>query len=177
MPKPDDIRFLIIHETDSRFGDVPTVRSWHVDPVSKGGRGWLDIGYHYLIENGYPTYGALKSDKRISERDGLMVRGRDIDHDGDVDEEQGAHCRGYNDNSLGICLVGTHGVYTPSQLTTLLAACANLCQKYYIAADHVLGHYETDDGKRQGKECPSIDMKPIRAGIREALAIISFRLP
>lgn len=45
-------------------------------------RGWLDIGYHYVIR-----------------RDGTIEYGRETN-------VPGAHARGYNHLSLGICLVG-----------------------------------------------------------------------
>ena len=59
------------------------IREWHK------GRGWLDIGYHYVIR-----------------RNGALEFGRDLDGDGDVIEEVGAHAYGFNANSLGVCLIG-----------------------------------------------------------------------
>ena len=53
------------------------IRRWHVDD-----NGWSDIGYHYVIR-----------------RDGTVEPGRPL-------EKAGAHCRGYNQKSIGICLVG-----------------------------------------------------------------------
>lgn len=53
---------------------------WHVEE-----RGWRDIGYHYFID-----------------RDGRTVPGRSL-------QTQGAHTRGHNANSIGICLAGGHG--------------------------------------------------------------------
>lgn len=47
--------------------------------------GWKGFGYHYLID-----------------RDGRTVPGRPLD-------EAGAHVRGHNANSIGICLAGGHG--------------------------------------------------------------------
>ena len=52
---------------------------WHRD------RGFNSFGYHYLLD-----------------RNGKVCAGRGLD-------EQGAHTRGHNDNSIGICLVGGHG--------------------------------------------------------------------
>lgn len=56
------------------------IRRWHVED-----NGWRDIGYHALID-----------------RDGAVVSGRPID-------DQGAHCRGHNATSLGVCLIGGFG--------------------------------------------------------------------
>ncbi|UOA25918.1 N-acetylmuramoyl-L-alanine amidase [Pseudosulfitobacter sp. DSM 107133] len=66
---------------------VAEIRRWHVED-----RGWADIGYNYVID-----------------RDGTVAIGRDRDHDGDTFEEIGAHTKGHNSKSLGICLIGGHG--------------------------------------------------------------------
>ena len=75
-----DINKIIIHCSATREGqdfDVETIRDWHVN-----GRGWSDIGYHYLI--------------RLN---GDLETGRSID-------KVGAHCKGHNKDSIGICYVG-----------------------------------------------------------------------
>lgn len=56
------------------------IRRWHVE-----GNGWSDIGYHYLID-----------------RNGTIVEGRPIERDG-------AHVKGHNKGTIGICLLGGHG--------------------------------------------------------------------
>ena len=71
---------LIVHCSATREGrhiDVDTIRRWHVD-----GRGWSDIGYHYVIY-----------------LDGSV-------HDGRPIERSGAHTIGQNRNSIGICYIG-----------------------------------------------------------------------
>jgi len=62
---------------------VDVIRQWHMN------KGWSDIGYHYVIR-----------------RNGAVELGRDLDKDGDVDEEIGAHAYGHNATSIGICLIG-----------------------------------------------------------------------
>tara|TARA_R100000544_G_scaffold36960_1_gene26532 strand:+ start:4639 stop:5226 length:588 start_codon:yes stop_codon:yes gene_type:complete len=79
-----DINKIVIHCSATREGqdfNVETIRKWHTDPKPQG-RGWSDIGYHYLIR--------LNGDLEI---------GRSIDR-------QGAHTRGHNKDSIGICYVG-----------------------------------------------------------------------
>ena len=66
---------------------VAEIRRWHVQD-----RGWRDIGYAYLID-----------------RDGTVAKGRDLDGDGNVWEEIGAHTKGKNKANIGICLIGGHG--------------------------------------------------------------------
>jgi N-acetylmuramoyl-L-alanine amidase len=93
---------------------VAEIRQWHLD------RGWLDIGYTYVIR-----------------RNGSVEKGRDLDNDGDVDEEIGAHALGHNSHSLGICLVGgmsEEGVpdsnFTLNQLVSLKNLIENLRDLY-----------------------------------------------
>ena len=72
--------YIIIHCSATRADHNVTaedIRHWHVVD-----NGWDDIGYHWVIE-----------------RDGSVKQGRPVD-------VMGAHCRGVNDRSIGICLVG-----------------------------------------------------------------------
>lgn len=80
---------VIIHCADTRpdwlkyedtAGKVHEIRSWHVHE-----RGWSDIGYHFVID-----------------RDGTVAEGRPV-------EKVGAHVKGHNTHSIGICLLGGHG--------------------------------------------------------------------
>ncbi len=74
------INKIIVHCSATREGEnftVDTIRKWHVD-----GRGWSDIGYHFYID----LYGEIH-------------KGRDI-------AKIGAHCKGQNRNSIGICYCG-----------------------------------------------------------------------
>ena len=59
---------------------VAEMRKWHVQ-----GRGWNDIGYHFLID-----------------RPGDVAEGRPV-------AQTGAHVMGHNTGTIGICLIGGHG--------------------------------------------------------------------
>ena len=75
-----DVNEIILHCSATPEGrDVSTaeIKSWHV-----GERGWSDIGYHFVIE-----------------LDGSLVAGRPL-------EVKGAHVKGRNSNSIGVCYVG-----------------------------------------------------------------------
>jgi N-acetylmuramoyl-L-alanine amidase len=108
---------------------VDTIRSWHVD-----GRGWSDIGYHFYID----LYGEIH-------------KGRDI-------AKIGAHVKGMNRNSIGICYCG--GVEadgkTPKdtrydcQKDALTAVIRTLKAMYPEAVVH--GHRDFSN-----KACPSFD--------------------
>lgn len=77
-----DIERIILHCSATPPGrDVTAddIRSWHL------ARGWADIGYHYVVR-----------------LDGTVESGRPI-------TKQGAHARGHNRDSIGICYVGGVG--------------------------------------------------------------------
>ena len=117
---------------------VKEIRDWHVN-----GNGWSDIGYAYVIR-----------------RNGALELGRDLDRDGNVDEETGAHAKGFNVNSIGICLVGGTGDCGKPD--------ANYTIEQYIALDNlihvikrnnpitrVVGHRDLDPSK----DCPCFNVK------------------
>lgn len=116
-----------------------TISHWHtVD------NGWRDIGYHYVIG-----------------RDGKCEKGRDLDGDGNVDEEVGAHVLGHNAHSIGICLVG--GVdeggtpecnFTRKQYASLAVLLAKLTSEYKGA--RVLGHSDLDPENKS--HCPGFNV-------------------
>ena len=137
--------FIVIHCADT-YPDMDVgaadIRRWHSDPKPKG-RGWRDIGYHYVIR-----------------RDGTLEDGRDTDGDGDVLDEIGAHAYGFNGRSIGICLVGgksrktdrADANFTAAQWRALAEIVQYLHDLYPAAA--VVGHRDLDDGK----ECPGFDV-------------------
>lgn len=42
---------VVIHHSASDFGNARVIRDWHIE------RGWRDIGYHAVIQNGRPYAG------------------------------------------------------------------------------------------------------------------------
>ncbi len=74
-----EINKIIVHCSATREGEnfeVADIRKWHL------ARGFNDIGYHFYID----LYGEIH-------------KGRDI-------SKIGAHCKGHNRNSIGICYCG-----------------------------------------------------------------------
>ena len=136
------IKQIIVH--CSATGPQMDIGASDIDQWHKA-KGWAAIGYNYVIR-----------------RDGTLENGRDLDGDGNVDEEMGAHAYGFNANSIGICLAG--GVdekgkpdpnFTPEQWQTLAAVVRRLTKAHPEAV--VLGHRDLP-GVR--KACPSFDVKP-----------------
>ena len=75
-----DIKKIIIHCSATKEGQdisVENIRYWHVEE-----NGWSDIGYHFIVDI-----------------NGFLHEGRDIDI-------QGAHTKGENKDSVGICYIG-----------------------------------------------------------------------
>jgi len=75
-----DLNRIILHCAATREGkdfSVDTIRDWHVK-----GRGWSDIGYHWVIR-----------------LDGSIEVGRPL-------ERSGAHTKGHNKDSVGVCYIG-----------------------------------------------------------------------
>jgi N-acetylmuramoyl-L-alanine amidase len=119
---------------------VDTIRDWHVN-----GNGWSDIGYNVVIT-----------------RSGEIQGGRDLDGDGDFYEETGAHARGFNTTSIGICLVGGMTAdkkgaefnFTRPQMISLEAIVNDIRSKIGTPV-RVVGHRDLDPSK----ECPCFGVK------------------
>ena len=106
--------YIIVHCSDTpKEMDIgaDTIRRWHVEE-----NGWSDIGYHFVIK-----------------RDGTVENGRGQD-------DTGAHARGYNDKSIGICMVGgkPNANFTAAQWVSLEDLVKNLWLEYPLA--EVVGH-------------------------------------
>jgi len=129
-----EINKIVIHCSDSPDSldiGVREIRDWHKQ------RGWSDIGYHYVVR-----------------RDGTVESGRPI-------EIKGAHVKGHNSDSIGICWVGRKDI-DDKQLKSLRAIIRAFAGKYKLdVVDDVFGHYELDNKKT----CPNLDMVKFRANL------------
>jgi N-acetylmuramoyl-L-alanine amidase len=104
---------VIVHCSDSSFGNAAIIAKWHVMPPPEG-RGWQNIGYHYVILNG-----RISAFRTNSYFDGHIETGRPLDDDKDISSDEfGAHATGYN-NAIGICLIGLSGTFSQSQMIAL----------------------------------------------------------
>lgn len=146
---------IVLHCTDSLWGCAREIRQWHLQ------RGFKDIAYHFVVLNGKPT-----PNHYIQPLDGSIECGRYLDESLLLDNNEiGSHALGYNRNSIGIVLVGINA-FTSMQVARTRLLLRTLCTAFGISAERVLGHCETEDGKRQGKTCPNIDMEEFRAWLR-----------
>lgn len=128
---------IIVHCSASEAGDAAVIDTWHRK------RGWSGIGYHFVILNGQRTPGTY-----LLEDDGVVEQGRSL-------YRKGAHCKGHNADSIGICLIG-QGVFSPLQWQALHTLCLDLHEKYHVC--RILGHYELNPHKT----CPCVNMDALR---------------
>ena len=133
-----EINKVIIHCADTPEGrDVKTqeIKRWHTEE-----RGWSDIGYHWVIE-----------------LDGSL-------HEGRPESVSGAHCKGHNSTSIGVCYVGgsdnngnPKDTRTEKQTETMNKLMKDLLDRYTDA--EIYGHRDFSE-----KACPSFDAKTEYAG-------------
>lgn len=109
---------------------VEEIRVWHK------ARKFTDIGYHLVIR-----------------RDGTLEKGREI-------EKMGAHAKGFNDYSIGVCLVGglsergkAQNNFTKDQFETLRGTLTTLAALYNDP--DILGHRDLPG---VSKACPCFDV-------------------
>lgn len=114
-------------------GLVRTIKRWHTAPKKpggRGGRGWSDIGYHFLIDKA-----------------GRLMKGRNL-------EKNPIAQRGHNRATIAICCHGLAGAkFTEYQRATLTELCVGINHAY---GGHVSfhGHREV-----AAKACPVFDYR------------------
>ena len=126
MLKQQDIKFLIVHCSDTGDNndiDASVIHEMHLD------FGWDGIGYHKVIR-----------------RSGEIENGR-------PEFWVGAHVKGLNQSSLGVCLVGSKK-FTKRQFCSLKKV-LQIWKKKYPKAE-ILGHKDSTD---TSKTCPNFDVK------------------
>jgi len=125
---------IIIHHTAGEKGDLASVDRWHRQ------RKWRCAGYHFLIGNG-----------TLSSGDGEIEVGPRW-----PTQDNGAHCSGRNDGSIGIGLVGNFDIQTKhpgdtvptpnrpteAQMTSLVQLTAYLAVRYDIPIERIYVHRE-----------------------------------
>jgi N-acetylmuramoyl-L-alanine amidase len=130
--KQSDVSKIIVHCSATREGDdsinAEVIDRWHK------ARGWKGIGYHFVIL-----------------LDGKIETGRMIN-------KCGAHTKGYNCSSIGICYIGgvekdgktPKDTRTPEQIASMLELLRVLRKMYPDAKIHSHRDFAA-------KACPSFD--------------------
>ena len=154
-----NIDSIIVHCSATKAGQdftVADIDHWHRQ------RGFNGIGYHYVVR-----------------LDGKLEKGRDV-------SLAGAHCKGWNKRSIGICYIGgldengrPADTRTNAQKRVLYQIIMDLQREYNIL--QVLGHRDTSpdlngDGVIEPYEyvkvCPCFDVKEFLRSGRELLFVL-----
>ena len=136
-----------------------TIRAFHVRAVKDGGRGWSDIGYHWVVR-----------------MNGTVEAGR-------AERQTGAGVEGFNATTVHVCCSG-HGDlvrWWPAQWAAAVTLVCDIVDRYDLVDEvlanpmRVLGHSEVDElpaGLYRGprpirKTCPGekIDMSEFRRAV------------
>ena len=131
-----NIDLITIHHSgsDNPLHDrIEVIRKWHRD------RGFSDVGYHYYINF-----------------EGGIFCGRPL-------SKKGAHTRGFNSKSIGICVGGLDGI-SPMQKKSLIALVKNLVDIFNIPIENIKRHKDLAP-----TECPTFDINFLTHAIRKHL--------
>ena len=134
IPLRSDTDFFVLHHIGRLGGlkaseiDAKVIHRWHKE------RGFLGCAYGYIILT-----------------DGTIQRGRKRD-------ELGAHCKGHNYQSIGICVVGDFDNASPTaeQLDALARLLADLHDHFGLDAareETILGHCDLNK-----TDCPGVNL-------------------
>ncbi len=120
------VKYIVIHCSDTPDTQLLQARDIHKMHV---GFGWDGIGYHKIIT-----------------KEGVVQNGR-------PEFWIGAHVKGKNNNSLGVCLIGRND-FNSKQFESLKLLLASWKEKYPGCA--ILGHCEAT---KTHKTCPNFDVQ------------------
>lgn len=141
------LKYLVLHCTatpEGREVSSNDIRAWHTNPVSKGGRGWKQVGYTDLIH-----------------LNGEIERLVDNNEDANVDPWEITNgAKGYNSISRHVVYVG--GVVADGKTTKDTRTKAQReAMESYVKEFHrkhpnvrIIGHREV-----AAKDCPSFDVQ------------------
>jgi len=130
------IKRIIVHHTAS-------ASDWTLEDIDAAhrDRGFSGVGYHFVIES-----------------TGLVRLGRPV-------PTIGAHAKGANRDSIGVCLVGAFhkdGAFVPStQWAAAVSVVRDLMRQWSLSVDDVYGHKET-----KATLCPGFNPADFRAAVR-----------
>ncbi len=134
--KPNKI--IIHHSGDQTPGNqLKRIESWHEFQFGMKSRRGYWGGYHFLIE-----------------RSGEIIKTRDLD-------EEGAHCKGRNSESIGVCLAGNFDFEIPTvaQKKALVEVEMNIRGALNLGKADIYYHFEFAD-----THCPGYYFKGRDAG-------------
>lgn len=130
------ISTIVIHHSASERATVEQIDEWHRQRGFRRRASARAQNRPHLTSIGY---------HRVIDVSGEVYAGRDLD-------EMGAHARGSNKDSVGVCLVG-NGKFTHRQWASLFLQLKSIVRE--VGHDLVIvGHKEVTEGT----ECPGFDV-------------------
>lgn len=123
----DKINILILHCSDSDIDahdSIKVIDAWHKE------NGWSGVGYQYFIRG-----------------DGIIEKGR-------PENKIGAHVKGFNKGSIGICFHGSKH-FTEAQMVSGGELLDELLMRYNLKVKDILHHNELDPHKT----CPNFNFR------------------
>lgn len=146
------VKYIVIHHSemeDTENEEWEIIREYHI----KNNR-WIDIGYHFGTEK---VDGAYK-----------IMKGRPMD-------KIGAHAKdgGFNNKSLGICMVGNFDKAAPphTQIFLTQSLVREFQRMFHVPKENVIGHREAQKiaglSIKKRKSCPGhmTDMNKFRENL------------
>ena len=131
-------KYLVLHHTATEGDSVASIDQVHRRRKDPQGKPWLGIGYHFVIGNGHGM-----EDGRVEP----TFRWRQ--------QLSGAHAGigRYNDDGIGICLVGNFEDDRPTdnQLAATKQLIGALRKQYSIARENIVGHNQVKPTHCPGK--------------------------
>ena len=127
------VNLIIIHCSASdhpAHDDISVIDQWH------RARGWSGCGYHYFIT-----------------KSGEVQVGR-------KENQIGAHAKGYNKNSIGICFSGEHD-FTNDQFYSAKRLIIGILNLYGLEPIDIIAHNQVN----KNKTCPNFDISKITKGL------------
>lgn len=145
-PLADQLQALAVHHSALEFYHGPQP----IQRMHMLGRGFADIGYHYLIDGL-----------------GQVYEGRPVG-------VRGAHVAGRNTGVVGVCLLGNFEEVGPvgAQINTLKQLVATLRDTYQLS--YLAGHRDYQPGETV---CPGASIGPLIPNLAAEMGMISGTLP
>lgn len=127
-------RYIVIHHTASDIGDLDYYRRLHMEE-----RGWPDIAYHFIINNG--SSNTVAGQVEVSN----LWKNRSINYSTKVSY--------LNYFGIAIVMVGNFEAHPVSavQWESLVNLTASLSDRYGIPPDRIIGHREAWETACPGK--------------------------
>lgn len=112
-------KVIVLHHSASEVGGAARFDGWH------RAKGWDGVGYDFVVGNGTDTPdGEIETTARWTA------------------QKDGAHVKGWNDVSIGICLVGNFESADPTakQLDAVVRLVRHLRRRFHVPPERVVGH-------------------------------------